>query len=138
MKFRRTVTKREKKNAIKKRLILLLIILFLLIANLLFVYKSFLEKPDSIINPLSTNQTSSTRQLEEKLKDQKIEFKEITTQKDLNYLIILKSGGEVIIDPSKDIDEQLASLQLILSQLKIEGKALKRLDFGYEKPIITF
>lgn len=138
MRFRRTTTKREKKSAVKKRLVLLLIIIGLLVLNSIFIYKSFFEGTDPISNPLSKNQISSTKQIEDKLKQREIDFKSLTTESDLKYLLVLKDGAEIILDPGKDIDEQLASLQLILSQLKIEGKTLKRLDFGFEKPVISY
>ena len=136
--FKKTVTKREKKNQARKKLVFLLIFVSLIVINITLIYKAFIEKPKPIINPLSANQTSSTKVIEQKLKENKIEFETLTTEEDLNYLIKLKDGGEVVLDPSKDLDEQFSSLQLILSQLKIEGKALKRLDFTFEKPIITF
>lgn len=135
--FKSTVTKKEKKNASKKRLGILLIFAGLLALNFTLIYAAFFQKPEPIISPLSRNQASSTGIIENKLKEYKIEYNLLSTQKDLNYLVKLKSGGEVVIDPGKNIDQQLSSLQLILSQLKIEGKTLKRLDFRFEKPIIT-
>ena len=136
MRFARTVTKKQKKTAYKKRLGLLLIFIGLLFVNLVLIYATFLEKPKPIVSPLSKNQMSSTKQIEMALKERNIEYVSISTQKDTTYLIKLKEG-EVILDPSKNVDQELSSLQLILSQLKIEGKTLKRLDFRYEKPIIT-
>lgn len=136
--FRKTVTKREKKKEARKKLGLLLFFVALIVLNILLIYKAFIEKPKPIINPLAQNQVSSTGEIEKKLKESKIEYTSLTTEKDLNFLIKLKGGGEVIIDSGRSIDEQFSSLQLILSQLKIEGRALARLDFRYEKPIITF
>jgi len=136
--FRKTITKREKKIRARKKLSIMLILVSLIVINLVLVYKAFLEKPKPIINPLSGNQVSSTEAFKLKLKENNISFTSINTENDLNYLIKLKDGGEVIIDSGKSIDEQFSSLQLILSQLKIEGRALTRLDFRYEKPIITF
>jgi hypothetical protein len=136
--FRKTVTKREKRDAAKKRLLIILVLVCLIALNIVFLYKIFLQKPNPILTPLSKDQVSSTSVVEQKLKEEKVEYKSFDTEKDLNYLIKLKSGGEVIIDSSKDIDQQISSLQLILSQLKIEGKTLKRLDFRFEKPTITF
>jgi cytoskeletal protein RodZ len=136
--FKRTVTKKEKRNAAKKRLLILLIFVGLISLNILFFYKVFIEKPSPIITPLSGNQISSTSIVEKMLKEEKINYKSFETQKDLSYLIKMKDGGEVIIDSSKDIDQQISSLQLILSQLKIEGKTLKRLDYRFDKPTITF
>ena len=138
MLFRKTVTKKQKREASKKRFGILLIFIGLFAINAMLVYSAFIEKPEPLLNPLSKDQTSSVSQLEKLLKDKKIQYKYVATQKNLSYLIKLQSNGEVIIDPSKNIDQQLSSLQLILSQLKIEGKTLKRLDFSYQKPIITF
>ncbi len=138
MKFARTITKKQKKEASKKRLGILLIFVGLIAVNLVLIYSAFFEKPEPILNPLSKNQTSTTQSLEKKLKETGVEYKSFTTEKDLNYKITLKSGAEVVVDQDKDIGEQLSSLQLILKQLKIEGKTLRRLDFRYQKPIITF
>src|SRR3989344_6060501 len=131
---RRTVTKKQKKEASKKRLGILLVFIGLFVINIVLIYMTFFEKSEPIINPLSKNQTSSTALVESRLKEKKIPYSSIETRKDLKYLVILKSNAQVIIDPTKDIDQQLSSLQLILSQLKIEGKTLKRLDFSYQTP----
>ncbi len=137
MRFNRTVTKKQKKSAYKKKLGLSLIFIGLLFVNFVLIYVTFLEKPKPIVSPLSKNQISSTRQIEMAIKERNIEYVSISTQQDTSYLIKLKDGGEVTLDPGKNTTQQLSSLQLILSQLKIEGKTLKRLDFRYEKPIIT-
>ena len=71
-------------------------------------------------------------------KSKNISYISIETAKDLSLIIKLDKERQVIIDPDKDINQQLSSLQLILSQLKIEGKLFKRLDFRYQKPIISF
>lgn len=136
--FKKTVTKREKKEAYKKKLFFSSIIVGLLILNFVLIYIAFLDKPGPILNPLSKNQISSTQIIEKKIKESGIMYESFTTGEDLTYILTLSSKSEVIIDSNKDIDEQISSLQLILKQLKIEGKALKRLDFRYQKPIITF
>ena len=136
--FRKTVTKKQKKRAYKKRLGILLIFLGLLLVNFILIYLVFLEKPKPIISPLAKNQLTSVKKIELLLKEKNIEYISISTQKDSNYLIELKNGGKVTIDSSKNIDQELSSLQLILSQLKIEGKTLKRLDFRFQKPIIEY
>ncbi len=138
MKFNKTVTKKEKKEASKRRNGFLLIFLGLVALNIVLLYSAFFEKPKPILNPLSKNQISSSQIIEKKIKESGVRYQSISTEKDLTYLIKLDPKGEVVMDPSKDVDRQLSSLQLILKQLKIEGKALKRLDFRYEKPIITF
>ncbi len=135
---RRTLTKKQKKEISRKRLGIILIFLGLLIIASMLFFLAFLEKEEPIINPLSKDQTSSGRIISKTLKDHKIQYKDLETTKDLKYKIIFEDNAEAIIDPKKDIERQITSLQLILSQLKIEGKAFKRLDFSYQKPIISF
>jgi hypothetical protein len=136
--FLRTITKKQKKRAYKKRLGILLIFIGLLLVNFILIYLAFLEKPKPIISPLSKNQQTSIKQIELSIKNKNIEYISVSTQKDSNYIIKLKNGAEVILDSGKNIDQELSSLQLILSQLKIEGKTLKRLDFRFQKPIIVY
>jgi len=50
----------------------------------------------------------------------------------------LRDGGELILSSKKDLENQLSSLQLILSRLTIEGKKLKKLDFRYDNPVVSF
>lgn len=135
---RRTLTKKQKKEISRKRFGIVLIFLGLLIIALMLFYLAFLEKDPPIINPLSKDQTSMGKTISQTLREKKIQYKDLETTKDLKYKVKFEDNAEAIIDPKKDIDEQITSLQLILSQLKIEGKAFKRLDFSYQKPIISF
>lgn len=135
---KKTVTKRQKKEKSRKKLGFILVFIGLLEISVLLFYTAYLEKKPKPLSPLSKNQISFNLVLEKKLKEKRIEITSLETEKDLNYKIILKNKEEVIIDAKKDIDLQLSSLQLILNQLKIEGKPLKRLDFRYQKPIISF
>ncbi len=135
---KKIVTKKQKKEASRKKLGQVLILAGLSLIAILLFYVVFLEKEPLYVSPLSKNQTSLNSQIEEKLKEKRVSYKSLETTKDLNFKVILSEGGEVIIDRDKDIASQLSSLQLIIAQLKIEGKALKRLDFRFEKPIIVF
>lgn len=135
---RKTTTKKDKKKAIKKNtgLVLIVIGLFFVLISLLSI--RFLTRDQLFVSPLSDNQNSTSERLEENLKKNKINYISIQTNDDLSYLVKLSEKEEVIIDPAKDIFFQLSSLQLIASQLKIEGKTFSRLDFRYKKPVITF
>ena len=134
----KTVTKKQKKEASKKRTGTFLIFIGLVLIVVSLFYTAFFEKVPKPISPLSKNQTSVNSIIEKTLKSKNIPFISIETSKDLSLIIKLSKDSEVVIDPNKDIDQQLSSLQLILSQLKIEGKLFKRLDFRYQKPIISF
>ena len=47
-------------------------------------------------------------------------------------------SGTVILTTSKDIAQQIDSLQLTIRQLTMEGKEFHRLDFRYDKPVISY
>lgn len=72
------------------------------------------------------------------LQKMNIEYEEINLVEGAAYVIRLKNGNEVIFSSAKDIQSQVASLQLILSRLTIEGKEFSRLDFRYSKPVVVF
>lgn len=55
------------------------------------------------------------------------------------YLSIrLPDQSEVIFSLEKDMEKQVASLQLILSRSKIEGKPFSKLDLRFDKPVAVF
>ena len=138
MLLRKTLTKKQKKEISRKKLAMALIITGLFIVAILLFYSAFLEKDPIYLNPLSKDQTSISSIIKKGLKEKKIEYVAVETSKELNYVIKFDKDSKAIIDPKKDIGEQLSSLQLILSTLKIEGKTFKRLDFRYKKPVISF
>lgn len=135
---RKTLTKRQKKEASKNRLGLILVFIGLALISFSLIVAVFLVKDPLFVSPLSKDQTSINLKIEKILKEKKISYKSIITSPDLSFVIRLDKDHEVIIDSNKDIDSQLSSLQLILTQLKIEGKTFKRLDFRFQKPIISF
>jgi len=133
---RKVVTKKDKKRAIRNKSLLIIISIGLMLLLIPLVYLSFFNKEPLFISPLSKNQNSNISQLESMLSEKNIKYSDVSTSKDLSFLIILEDGNEVIVDPNKDIEQQLSSLQLIISQLTIEGKTFKKLDFRFEKPFI--
>lgn len=135
---RKNLTKKQKKENSRRRLGVGLIFSVLIIIAAFLFYLAFLQKTPVFLNPLSKDQISTGTKIQKILKEKKISYKSLATSKDLTYRIVLDKDSEVIIDPKKSIEGQLSSLQLILSQLKIEGKMLKRLDFRFQKPIISF
>lgn len=54
------------------------------------------------------------------------------------YHLSLTTGEEVLFSKEKPLDIQLSSLQLVLSQLTIEGKKLQTIDFRFDKPVVLF
>ncbi len=52
--------------------------------------------------------------------------------------IRLKDSVLVLFNLTKEIENQLDSLQLILSRSKIEGKQIKKIDLRFDKPVIGY
>jgi hypothetical protein len=128
-----------KKEQLKIRLRLILLILAVLLVILIgieFLYFNFVKV--SVISPLAKTKISRQTSLESDLAKNKIHFASIKANLDGSFTVDLVSGEEVILSSKKDIGSQLSSLQLILTRLTIEGKKLKKLDFRFDNPVVSF
>jgi len=134
----KVITKKQKKQNFRKNIIAFVIFAGLIIFLAILLCLAFFQKPPKFYNPLSKDQISTGSRIQKMLVEKKIDFESVVTLKDLTYKIVIDKNSEVIIDPKKDIETQLSSLQVILSALKIEGKMFKRLDFRYRKPVILY
>ncbi len=137
---------------IKKRARLRLKIIFFLTYILvlaLFVFglfrflRSFFDNYQ-VINPLSQNSgvvcggktfAKVYNDLEQSLKENRIDFVSISKYGDSAYLVRIAKDKEVIFSQKLQASRQVSSLQLIQSRLTIEGKDFKRLDFRFSNPI---
>ncbi|MEX2013092.1 MAG: hypothetical protein WD967_01680 [Candidatus Levyibacteriota bacterium] len=133
----------NRKNRKNRRYIKYVGVLFLLLGIILVLYTSFtlanyylFKKP--ILSPLPKNFKSQNQDIRSILEKEKIKFSEIYTATDSSYLVNLEDGGQAIITPRKNIEEQVRSLQIVLSRLTIEGKRFKSLDFRFDKPVISY
>ena len=52
--------------------------------------------------------------------------------------ILLKDGIKVIVPETNDPPTLAASLQIITSRFRIEGKSITAIDFRFEKPVVIF
>ena len=130
-------TKKTKKQNRRKRILVFIfflgyISLFLLLTGFVWVEKLFPKA--SLISPVSTQSQKSLGAILDK---KNISYESVE-KLDGYYLVKIKDGGEVLISDKKDLTEQVSSLQLIVSRLKIEGKKFKRLDFRFDRPVIKF
>jgi hypothetical protein len=57
---------------------------------------------------------------------------------DGGILTTLKNGQQIIFSDKNDLGSQVASLQLILSRLTIEGKSIHRVDFRFNNPVVSY
>lgn len=128
-------TKKQLKKQKKIKIYLgILILIFALLSMVLF-YKIIFTKKTLFISPLSSIGFSKNTSFENKLKNAKIDFTRLNISKN-EYRFDVKGEGLVIMTGTKNIDEQISSLQVILKNLKIKGIRFKSLDFRYDKPVI--
>lgn len=130
--------KKEKSKYRIKILFLSLIFLFLAILLIEYLYLNFSFGRTTFISPIAKVNQSKVAIVEKALDNKKIPFLSANFNSDNSFTVELKDGGEVILSSDKDLGSQLSSLQLILSRLTIEGKKLKKLDFRFVNPVVSF
>lgn len=52
--------------------------------------------------------------------------------------IVTSDKAEILLDSGKDIDKQIASLQTILKDAKINGKQVAKIDLRFAKPVVVY
>lgn len=125
---------RKRKN--KKWFFLAIVLIVLALLALLYVL--FFLKGNKPISPLALNRYSNSIRLEEELRKANIQYQKTKINDDSSLLVVLSGKEEVIFSSKKQLSTQIASLQLIIKRLTIEGKRFKSLDFRYDKPLIVF
>ena len=136
-----SIKKRKLKNKLFAEVKIFFASLFILfiLFSVGFVLFNFVLPKGELLSPLAKQlENRRHNQLEGDLAQDNIMYDSIEVASDSSYLINLKDGGQVIISPGKNIENQISSLQLIISRLTIEGKRFKVLDFRYDKPVIVF
>lgn len=70
----------------------------------------------------------------------KLEKMEVTISraKRVGNLLLVESDKKFAFSLSKDISRQLASLQLILQEAKINGRAMEIVDLRFDKPVVVY
>lgn len=119
------------------KLLLFILILSALIGALYFSYLYYFKKP-LVLSPLGKKTIAKTILVSDELLKNQIPFTSVEIASDSSYLVNLSEGGQVLLSSSKEMAPQISSLQLILKRLTIEGKRIKKLDFRFEKPVLSF
>lgn len=83
---------------------------------------------------VSTDEQAKIKSLLEK---ENFNIDTIQTATDSSILVTTKEGQEFIFSPVKDLSEQVASLQAVITRLTIEGKRIKRVDLRFDNPVIA-
>lgn len=142
----------KKRNATQKVLFIVSLFTCLILILLFATYK--LHYFDSFITPLIKSPIPESfiegdvvsgaifakNPMEEIIHDLKsahVSFDRVYASSESAYIVTRKEGGEIILTANKDIALQVATLQLILTRLTIEGKSLSRIDLRFDKPVVV-
>lgn len=134
--MRRRQEKRRK--SLRNTVIIIPLIALFLLASLTLpqVYQE-ITKSNKAYNPTSVISTSSTDDIQVKLHEKNIQFSEMKYLPDESGVYFkVNDTTEVYLSSQKDIEYQISSLQILLSQLTIDSKQAKRIDFRYVRPIV--
>ena len=134
---KRRLKKERSKYRIKTLLILFISLLLIIVATE-YLYFNFSFGRITFISPIGKVGKSQVASLENALDKKNISFSLANINSDGSFTVELRDGGKIILSSKKDLNNQLSSLQLILSRLTIEGKKLKKLDFRYDNPVVSF
>lgn len=144
----------KKKASLRRKKITIRHIIFLLGICFCFIFilfigikrfSSYFFQTKPYISPLpsvlSKNKSKITNEfIEQELRqlflENHIQFSSIIFEHS-SIRIILPKGEVVIFAKSKSLREQTSSLQLILSRLTIEGKRFTKIDFRFDRPVIS-
>lgn len=140
-------SKRRRKIQKGKKYVFFFFIWVACISSAAFVYY-LLGSRISYVSPLpflkavatggSVNAEDTKQTIERELKKREIAYVSIDTTNSERYSIFLAEKREVLLAPQKDIASQIASLQVILIRLTMEGKQFSKLDLRFEKPVMVF
>lgn len=129
-------TRPKRRKIPKKRIVIFFIILIFSIACLCLVNLFYTYKKPLFISPLGETFTDLSL-VKKILKENKIEYTSIVFS-DYSYLITTQDDGQIKLSQDKDIVKQVSSLQKILHELTIEGKAYKSIDLRFSEPVVAF
>lgn len=110
---------------------------------ILVVVGIVLNREPDFISPLPlgkyiTQRSNDSAQIQKFLRKAHIQYQGVYMTNDYSYVVKLKDGEMIFFSPKKPIDQQISSLQLVLSRLTIEGKRFSSLDFRFDNPVIIY
>ncbi len=137
---------RKRQRFIKLFLLVSTVSVILGIAAAVFIalYFFFLVyRSKNYVSPLpfafsSSQKKLSAHEVKDMLRKKSIPVLDIISETDQALRLKLGKGEEVVFSRTKDIEEQVSSLQLMLSRFTIEGKQVSLIDFRFDKPVVVF
>lgn len=136
-----TIYRRKLKGSVT--LIFFMFVLFIGVFGALFGTWFFFYSQFHLISPLpqtlaQKKSASVQYEIQSLCTQLNLHCTKITLQKDGTIQLMIDTDEEVILSSEKDIHTQISSLQLTIAHLTIEGKRFHRLDFRFDKPVISY
>jgi len=128
-----SIRKRQKIKKIIRAILVVNFLAFLFLIGRQAISVYFLKKPGDILHPT----VNLEKKLKEKLKDYQLDQEADISIKP-NMIILKIDQSKIFLDKSKDIDQQLKTLQVIISQDRMEGRRAKIIDLRYKNPIARY
>lgn len=112
---------------------------FLLFFSVWIILKNHAHLLSAVPTTVSTKKSQRVlSEIETLCQNEKVPCANIVVHTDTTATFTVDGNGEVILSLEKDIATQIASLQLTIANLTIEGKRFSRLDFRFDKPVISY
>lgn len=144
----------EKKHGQRNRLLRffeVLVIFLVVIGTIVWVlaankfsFGDFVADIADKIRP-KTSTSAPTRQLskEEQIrqlvsKNSLFEIVSTTKTAEGDFEVLAKDGLIVVFSGIKDLEQQLSTLQTLLTKAKIDNKSLKKVDFRFDKTVVVY
>lgn len=134
----------NRKKQVLYKLVLLTIAVLVLVGTVYPFYRVYFpQAKDFFLNNLSlkiNNEGNKNTSFEEKLRvglEGRLEVLNITSSSEGTKAVLL-DGTQVWFSPEKDLEQELRSLQTLLSKATIENRKLKRVDFRFSKVVLEY
>lgn len=85
---------------------------------------------------ISKETVTSVLEIIDKLKELQLSIDKAIVQR--NYLIIKSGGIKVFFNLEKNVDQTIASLQLLLQKSKIDSSSFESIDLRFDKPVVVY
>ena len=143
--FKKPPQKRKIRRLFNK-ILFLCVLFFITLGSLLSVYILLSLKKHPLLTPVSIKlqqpqtitSADETTAIKTLFESNNIDVSKIESASDSAAIVTLKGGEVIILSTKKKLAEQIASLQLIIRQLTIEGRRYTRIDFRFDNPVVVF
>ena len=123
--------------------IFLSFLIFVLVFGLACGIWWFIRMHASLLSPLpktvvAKNENHLLDQIQALCTKQNLSCQDIVIHTDQTATMTIDGGEIVILSLRKDLTSQITSLQLTSKQLTMNNKRFRRIDFRFDKPVLTY